>query len=224
MLGIMPPMQLREALETSKIYSISGMHGNSFGLIRERPFRAPHYSASLAAIIGGGNGENIMPGEVSLAHNGILFLDEFAQMPKSVTEALRGPLEDRKVTISRLRSKVEFPSSFMLVAASNPCPCGYYGIKDKCTCTPAQRLNYMSRLSGPIMDRIDIQITIRPVPAELLVHRKPGESSAEVALRVLAARKIQAERFMGHNILSMPRCPGSCCDSFVRWMMSAVKS
>ena len=214
MLGIMPPMQLREALETSKIYSISGMHGNSFGLIRERPFRAPHYSASLAAIIGGGNGENIMPGEVSLAHNGILFLDEFAQMPKSVTEALRGPLEDRKVTISRLRSKVEFPSSFMLVAASNPCPCGYYGIKDKCTCTPAQRLNYMSRLSGPIMDRIDIQITIRPVPAELLVHRKPGESSAEVALRVLAARKIQSERFKGHNIFVNAEMSGELLRQF----------
>lgn len=214
MLGIMPPMQLREALETSKIYSISGMHGSSFGLIRERPFRAPHYSASLAAIIGGGNGENIMPGEVSLAHNGILFLDEFAQMPKSVTEALRGPLEDRKVTISRLRSKVEFPSSFMLVAASNPCPCGYYGIKDKCTCTPAQRLNYMSRLSGPIMDRIDIQITIRPVPAELLVHRKPGESSAEVALRVLAARKVQSERFKGHNIFVNAEMSGELLRQF----------
>lgn len=214
MLGIMPPMQLREALETSKIYSISGMHGSSFGLIRERPFRAPHYSASLAAIIGGGNGENIMPGEVSLAHNGILFLDEFAQMPKSVTEALRGPLEDRKVTISRLRSKVEFPSSFMLVAASNPCPCGYYGIKDKCTCTPAQRLNYMSRLSGPIMDRIDIQITVRPVPAELLVHRKSGESSAEVALRVLAARKIQSERFKGHNIFVNAEMSGELLRQF----------
>ncbi len=214
MLGIMPPMQLREALETSKIYSISGMHGSSFGLIRERPFRAPHYSASLAAIIGGGNGENIMPGEVSLAHNGILFLDEFAQMPKSVTEALRGPLEDRKVTISRLRSKVEFPSSFMLVAASNPCPCGYYGIKDKCTCTPAQRLNYMSRLSGPIMDRIDIQITVRPVPAELLVHRKPGESSAEVALRVLAARKIQSTRFRDYNIFVNAEMSGELLRQF----------
>lgn len=214
MLGIMPPMQLREALETSKIYSISGMHGSSFGLIRERPFRAPHYSASLAAIIGGGNGENIMPGEVSLAHNGILFLDEFAQMPKSVTEALRGPLEDRKVTISRLRSKVEFPSSFMLVAASNPCPCGYYGIKDKCTCTPAQRLNYMSRLSGPIMDRIDIQITVRPVPAELLVHRKPGESSAEVALRVLAARKIQSARFRDYNIFVNAEMSGELLRQF----------
>lgn len=214
MLGIMPPMQLREALETSKIYSISGMHRSSFGLIRERPFRAPHYSASLAAIIGGGNGENIMPGEVSLAHNGILFLDEFAQMPKSVTEALRGPLEDRKVTISRLRSKVEFPSSFMLVAASNPCPCGYYGIKDKCTCTPAQRLNYISRLSGPIMDRIDIQITVRPVPAELLVHRKPSESSAEVALRVLAARKIQSARFRDYNIFVNAEMSGELLRQF----------
>lgn len=194
MVGIMPPLETGEAIETSKIYSVSGIRSSS-GLIRERPFRAPHYSASMAAVIGGGNGENILPGEVSLAQNGILFLDEFAQMPKSITEALRGPLEDRKVVISRLRSKVEFPASFMLVAASNPCPCGYYGIKGRCTCTPAQRQSYMARLSGPIMDRIDIQITVMPVPPEALVHRRRCESSAEVAARVLAARKIQSARF-----------------------------
>lgn len=170
MIGIMPPLQLEEAIETSKIYSIAGLHTATFGLIKERPFRAPHHSASLAAVIGGGNGENIIPGEVSLAQNGILFLDEFAQLPKSITESLRGPLEDRRVIISRLRSKVEFPASFMLVAASNPCPCGYYGIPGKCSCTPAQRQSYIARLSGPIMDRIDIQLTLRPIPPEQIVR------------------------------------------------------
>ena len=200
MVGIMPPLQLEESIETSKIYSIAGLHASSFGLIRQRPFRAPHYSASLAAIIGGGNGENILPGEVSLAQNGILFLDEFAQMPKSITEALRGPIEDRKVVISRLRSKVEFPASFMLVAASNPCPCGYFGIKGRCTCTPAQRQAYMSRLSGPILDRIDIQMTLHPVPTESLVHHRKCEPSRDVLLRVLAARKIQSARFAGSGV------------------------
>ena len=172
MIGIMPRMQTAEAIETSKIYSVAGLRTATLGLMRERPFRAPHYSASMAAIIGGGNGENILPGEVSLAENGVLFLDEFAQMPRNITEALRGPLEDRKVVISRLRSKVEFPASFMLVAASNPCPCGYYGVKGKCTCTPSQRQAYMGRLSGPIMDRIDIQLTMRPVPPEEMVRRQ----------------------------------------------------
>ena len=129
------------------------------GLVRERPFRAPHYSASLPAIIGGGAGQDIRPGEVTLSHNGVLFLDEYCQMPKSVLEALRGPMEDRKVVISRLRSKIEYPASFMLVAASNPCPCGYYGEGDRCRCTPGQRQAYLSKLSGPVMDRIDIQLS-----------------------------------------------------------------
>lgn len=209
MIGIMPRMQTAEAIETSKIYSVAGLRTATLGLMRERPFRAPHYSASMAAIIGGGNGENILPGEVSLAENGVLFLDEFAQMPRNITEALRGPLEDRKVVISRLRSKVEFPASFMLVAASNPCPCGYYGVKGKCTCTPSQRQAYMGRLSGPIMDRIDIQLTMRPVPPEDMVRRQRSErkdnacqceTSAEIARRVLVARKIQQIRFAGTDV------------------------
>ena len=200
MIGIMPPLQLEEAIETSKIYSIAGLHTATFGLIKERPFRAPHHSASLAAVIGGGNGENIIPGEVSLAQNGILFLDEFAQLPKSITESLRGPLEDRRVIISRLRSKVEFPASFMLVAASNPCPCGYYGIPGKCSCTPAQRQSYIARLSGPIMDRIDIQLTLRPIPPEQIVRYRKNESSAAVAQRVRAAREVQKARFKGTGI------------------------
>ena len=200
MIGIMPPLTLEESIETSKIYSIAGLGPSTADLIRERPFRAPHYSASMAAIIGGGNGDGIMPGEVSLAQNGILFLDEFAQMPKNIMEALRGPLEDRKVVISRLRSKVEFPASFILTAASNPCPCGYYGVKGRCTCTPAQRQNYIGRLSGPIMDRIDIQISLRPVPPQRLVRHLKCESSASVSERVTTARKIQSERFAGEGI------------------------
>lgn len=202
MSGILPPMTTEEAVVTSKIYSVAGMKDSRIGLIRTRPFRAPHYSASLPAIIGGGAGSDIRPGEVTLAQNGILFLDEYGQMPKSVLEALRGPMEDRKVTISRLRSKQEYPASFMLVAASNPCPCGYYGEGDRCRCTPGQRLNYLSRLSGPVMDRIDIQLWLHPVDAAKLVGRRKGEPSEVVAGRVLRSRKIQKERFEGTGIFT----------------------
>lgn len=204
MAGILPPISEDEARLVCKIYSAAGKDAASFGLMRRRPFRSPHYSISLPAMIGGGSGENILPGEVSLASGGVLFLDEFAQMPKSITEALRGPIEDRKVIISRLQSKVVYPSSFMLVAASNPCPCGYFGEKDRCTCTPAQRMAYLGRLSGPIMDRIDIQLWIHPVESDKLIagHRRkisPSESSAVVAARVLEARKIQYGRFSCHK-------------------------
>jgi magnesium chelatase family protein len=200
MIDIMPPMLTEEAIVTSKIYSVAGIGTSGYGLMRRRPFRSPHYSASMAAIIGGGNGDNILPGEVSLAEQGILFLDEFAEMPKSIMEALRGPLEDRKVTISRLRAKVEFPASFMLIAAANPCPCGYYGEKNRCTCTPSQRQSYLARLSGPILDRIDLQLFLHPVAPSELVHRKEGETSAAVAARVKAAREIQKTRFKGTGI------------------------
>ena len=194
MASILPPMNLKESLQTSMIYSVAGKGGRTGRLMRQRPFRAPHYSASVAALIGGGS-DNIMPGEISLAHNGVLFLDEFCEAPKKVLEVLRGPMEDRKVTISRLKAKVEYPADFMLVAATNPCPCGYYGDGDKCTCTPGQRLGYLSKLSGPIMDRIDIQLMVSRVDARLLVNRKPGESSAEIAERVLKAREVQRSRF-----------------------------
>ena len=198
--GILPPMSLEESLVTSKIYSVSGLVSRDAGLIRRRPFRAPHYSASLAAFIGGGNGGNIVPGEISLAHNGVLFMDEFAQMPKSVVEALRAPMEDRKVVVSRLRGKVEYPASFMLVAATNPCPCGYYGDGDRCTCTVGQRVGYLSRLSGPLLDRIDLHVWVNPVDTRRLIDRPKGESSAAVAARVAAARQVQAERFRAEGI------------------------
>lgn len=200
--GILPPMTTDESIVTSKIYSVAGMKASRIGLIRTRPFRAPHYSASLPAVIGGGAGQDIRPGEVTLAQNGILFLDEFGQMPKSVLEALRGPMEDRKVTISRLRSKLEYPASFMLVAASNPCPCGYYGTGDRCRCTPAQRFAYLSKLSGPVMDRIDIQLWLSQVDPAKLVNRKKGEPSSAVAERVLKARMLQKLRFGDEGIFT----------------------
>ena len=193
--GILPPMSREEALVTSKIYSVAGKGSPQDGLICLRPFRAPHYSASMAALVGGGAGDNIQPGEVSLAHGGVLFLDEVGQMPKSVLEALRGPIEDRMVSISRLKSKVEFPASFMLVTASNPCPCGYYGEGDRCTCTPTQRQSYLSKLSGPIMDRIDLHVWMHPVPAEKILNARKAESSEAVAARVLKARLTQTQRF-----------------------------
>lgn len=199
MAGIMPPMSLEESLATSKIYSICGKGDLRYGLVRQRPFRSPHYSASIAAVIGGG-GDGIYPGEISLAHNGILFLDEIGQMPRSLIESLRSPIEDGKVVISRLKGKVEYPCSFMLVAASNPCPCGYYGDGDRCNCSPLQRSNYLSKLSGPMMDRIDIQVWVKsPVTSDILGDRK-AESSSVIAARVAKAREIQQRRFAGECI------------------------
>ena len=188
-------MTREEATITSKIYSVAGKGGSRFGLMRERPFRAPHNSSSLPAFLGGGSGDNIMPGEVSLATNGVLFIDELSLTPRSVLEALRGPLEDRKVTISRLKAKVEYPASFMLVAASNPCPCGYFGEGERCTCTPGQRAAYLSRLSGPVMDRLDLQVLMHPVDPSKLIDGIKEEPSKAIAERVAKAREIQRERF-----------------------------
>ncbi len=202
MAGILPPMSLEESAITSKIYSVAGRSSGGLGLMRTRPFRAPHISASKAAMLGGGSGDNILPGEVSLATGGVLFLDEFCEAPKSTLEALRGPLEDRKVTISRLKAKIEYPASFMLVAASNPCPCGYYGEGDRCTCTVGQRMSYLSKLSGPIMDRIDIQLWVHPVETKALVRGGKAEPSAVIAARVLKAREIQRRRFEGSGIFT----------------------
>lgn len=199
MAGILPPMSLEESLQTSKIYSVAGKGNGAGGLMRTRPFRAPHYSASIAALLGGGS-DTIMPGEISLAHNGIFFADEFCEAPKRALEALRAPMEDRKVVISRLKSKVEYPADFMLVAATNPCPCGYYGEGDRCSCTPSKRIAYLSKLSGPILDRIDVQIFLRMVDPKRLVEWKKAEPSAAVAARVLAAREIQRKRFENDGI------------------------
>ncbi len=195
MAGILPPMSLEESAITSKIYSVAGRSQGRPGLLRRRPFRAPHISASKAAMLGGGSGDNILPGEVSLASNGVLFLDELCEAPKSTLESLRAPLEDRVVSISRLKAKIEYPASFMLVAASNSCPCGYYGVGERCTCTPGQRQAYLSKLSGPIMDRIDIQLLLSPVETTALLRGQKAEPSAVIAGRVLRAREIQRKRF-----------------------------
>lgn len=199
MVSILPDLSLEESVQTSKVYSVAGKGNPGGGLIKKRPFRSPHYSISMAALLGGG-ADSIIPGEVSLASGGILFLDEFCEAPKRTLEALRAPMEDRKVTISRLKSKVEFPAEFMLVAATNPCPCGYYGEGDRCTCTPSKRIAYLGKLSGPIMDRLDLQLFLRAINPQKLVNRPRGESSAEVAARVTAARDRQKARFAGEGI------------------------
>ena len=199
MAGILPPMSMEESIQTSKIYSVAGRAHSGVGLIRQRPFRSPHYTASLPALIGGGS-DTILPGEMSLAHNGVLFIDELCEAPKRVIEALRAPMEDRKVVISRLKSKVEYPASFMLVAATNPCPCGWYGEGDRCTCTPGRREAYFSRLSGPLLDRVDLQLWTKSVDPRMLVRGTVTETSEQVRERVVLARSIQAERFRHESI------------------------
>ena len=213
--SILPKMSLRESVQTSKIYSVAGKGNPLRGLMKQRPFRAPHYSASVAALIGGGS-DNILPGEISLAHNGILMIDEFCEAPKKVLEVLRAPMEDRKVTISRLKTKVEYPADFMLVAATNPCPCGFYGEGDKCTCTPSKRMAYLSKLSGPIMDRIDIQLWMKPIDPKKLVNRAPAEASAVVAERVMKARDIQKERFRDEGIFCNAGMTNRMIDKYCR--------
>ena len=194
--SIMPPLTLAEALETTKIHSVAGKLKSGSKLMTRRPFRSPHHTISPVAIVGGG--ANPMPGEISLAHNGILFMDEFPEFPRTVLEVLRQPLEDRHITISRARYSVEYPAGFMLVASMNPCPCGYYNHPTKeCTCPPGAVAKYLGRISGPLLDRIDIQIEIQPVPFEKLSAQSAGESSAAIRERVIRARNIQSERFAG---------------------------
>ena len=192
--SIMPPLTLSEALETTKIHSVAGKLKSGSRLMTTRPFRSPHHTISPVAIVGGGT--NPMPGEISLAHNGILFMDEFPEFPRTVLEVLRQPLEDRCITISRARYSVEYPAGFMLVASMNPCPCGYYNHPTKaCTCPPGAVSKYLGRISGPLLDRIDIQVEIYPVPFEKLTAARDGEPSAVIRERVIKARAIQTERF-----------------------------
>ena len=192
--SILPAMSRAESVETSKIYSICGCSIGRSGLMRERPFRTPHHSASLVSLIGGG--ALARPGEISLAHNGVLYLDEMAQFPRSSLDALRQPLEDGRVTISRARYKVTYPASFMLIASMNPCPCGYYGDgTGRCHCTPQQIATYMARISGPMMDRLDMHIQCDNVAAEELMGGADEEPSAAIAERVVRAREIQLARF-----------------------------
>lgn len=192
--SILPPLSLAESLETTQIHSVAGKLGKNTSLIAHRPFRSPHHTISSVALVGGGT--NPQPGEISLAHNGVLFADELPEFNRTVLEMLRQPLEDRTISISRAKYTVEYPASFMLIASMNPCPCGYYNHPTKaCVCNPGQVQKYLNRISGPLLDRIDIQVEIVPVPFEKLSDARPGESSEVIRQRVIAARKIQEQRF-----------------------------
>jgi len=193
---IMPPMGLEESLQTTAIHSVAGRMGQDGGLISSRPFRTPHHSSSNIAMIGGGSSPQ--PGEISLAHNGVLFLDELPEFKRHVLEVLRQPLEDREIHISRASYRVVYPADFMLVAAMNPCPCGYYNHPGKeCSCGPGIIKQYLSRISGPLIDRIDIHMEVAPVPFDRLSAIERGETSHEMRKRVIAAREIQKKRFTG---------------------------
>jgi len=196
--SILPPLSLAESLETTQIHSVAGKLDRDTSLISQRPFRAPHHTISQVALVGGGN--NPQPGEISLAHNGVLFLDEMPELSRSVLEVLRQPLEDRKITISRARYNVEYPCSFMLIASMNPCPCGYYGDPTHhCVCTPGQIQHYMNKISGPLLDRIDIHCEIQAVPFAQLSKMEQGEPSEKIRERVIKARKIQEVRYKNYK-------------------------
>ena len=201
-MSILPPLTSKEAIELTKIYSISGLLDSKNPLITTRPFRAPHHSASAVGIIGGGS--NPKPGEITLAHRGVLFLDEMVEFPRQTLEVLRQPIEDNIVTISRAQTSVQYPANFILIGAMNPCPCGFLGDnKKKCTCSEFQINRYKSRLSGPLLDRIDIQLKVQRLSdEELLANNTKCESSNEIRARVIKARKIQLERYKNDGILT----------------------
>ena len=195
--SILPPLSLGESLETTQIYSVAGKMRKEDSLISIRPFRSPHHTVSDAGLCGGGS--NPAPGEISLAHNGVLFLDELPEFKRTALEVLRQPMEERRITISRAKMTIEYPAAFMLIAAMNPCPCGYYNHPTiECTCPAGAARRYMNKVSGPLMDRIDIHIEVTPVPVTDLGSSLPTESSADIRQRVMAARAIQTERFKGN--------------------------
>lgn len=210
--GILPPLSLAESLETTQIHSVAGKLAADTSLISQRPFRAPHHTISQVALVGGG--ATPQPGEISLAHNGVLFADELPEFNKATLEVLRQPLEDRKITIARAKYTVDFPCSFMFVASANPCPCGYYGDPShNCICTPSQRHRYMAKISGPLMDRVDIQCEILPVPFKDISQAQPGEKSEVIRERVIKARKIQEERYKGFKGI---HCNAQMTESMIR--------
>ena len=200
--SILPPLTPQEAIELTKIYSVSGLLSETNPLVTKRPFRIIHHTASAIGIIGGGTSPK--PGEITLAHRGVLFLDEMVEFPRNVLEVLRQPLEDGEISISRAKNSVKYPADFILLGAMNPCPCGFLGDKEKqCTCSEYQTQKYKSRLSGPLMDRIDLQVEVPRLTAEELINTKQtGESSADIRKRVINARKIQYERYKNEKILT----------------------
>ena len=196
--SILPPLTLEEALETTKVYSVAGLLPRNAGLVSNRPFRSPHHTISDSALVGGGSTPR--PGEISLAHHGVLFLDELPEFARNVLEVLRQPLEDQKVTVSRSKLSVEFPASFMLVCAMNPCPCGNYGNPiQECTCSTIQIQKYAGKISGPLLDRIDIHVEVPAVKYSELASKRTGESSLSIRNRVVIARGLQDRRFTGRN-------------------------
>ncbi|BEG99855.1 YifB family Mg chelatase-like AAA ATPase [Bacteroides sedimenti] len=202
--SILPPLSLGESLETTKIHSVAGKLGKDSSLIARRPFRSPHHTISQVAMVGGGTYPQ--PGEISLAHNGLLFLDELPEFNRSVLEVLRQPLEDRRISVSRAKYTIDYPAGFMMIASMNPCPCGYYNHPTKaCVCNAGQVQKYLNRISGPLLDRIDIQIEIVPVPFEKMADRRLSESSTDIRNRVIKARQAQEERYANH--------PGIYCNA-----------
>ena len=213
--SILPPLTKEEAIQTTKLYSISGLISKNGGLITKRPFRSPHHTVSAPALTGGGT--SARPGEISLANNGVLFLDEFPQFHKDVLESLRAPLEDNVVTISRVSYTQTYPSNIMLVAAMNPCPCGYYGTENHtCTCSDTRRQRYMNRISGPMMDRIDLHVHLEDVSWDQLTTDEQAETSSEILERVVEARKIQAERYKGLGFDTNSNIPSKYMGKFCR--------
>ena len=197
--SILPDLSFEEALETTKIYSIAGRLSKDHPLLTTRPFRAPHHTISKASLVGGGKIPK--PGEISLAHHGVLFLDEFPEFQKATLEVMRAPLEDKKVTIARVGSTLTYPCHFMLVASMNPCPCGFYGSKQReCTCSLPSIHNYLAKISGPLLDRIDIQVEVAPVEYKCLEKSSKEETSKQIKERVSCARKIQLERYQKEGI------------------------
>lgn len=208
--GILPPLTIDEALETTKIHSVAGKLNKGHGLVVVRPFRSPHHTISDVALVGGGGMPQ--PGEISLAHNGVLFLDELPEFKRQVLEVLRQPLEDRHVTISRASFTVDYPANFMLIASMNPCPCGYYNHPERnCLCIPGTVQKYLTRISGPLLDRIDLHVEVVPVPFSELSSQRPSERSADIRARVIRAREIQSVRFEKH--------PGIYCNSMMNTRM-----
>jgi magnesium chelatase family protein len=213
--SILPPLDLRESLETTKIHSVAGKLSRQEGLVTTRPFRAPHHTVSDVALVGGGNMPQ--PGEISLAHNGVLFLDELPEFKRAVLEVLRQPLEERRIAISRARFTVEFPASFMLIASMNPCPCGYYNHPEKeCVCPPGAVQRYLNRISGPLLDRIDLHVEVTPVSFDKIANQQRNESSEKIRERVIAARQRQTLRFaenegiFSNAMMPSPMVPEVC--------------
>ncbi len=220
--SILPDMTFEESMEVTQLYSVAGLLGQGNGLVKSRPFRAPHHTVSPAGLSGGGSIPR--PGEVSLAHHGVLFLDELPEFSRSAMEILRQPVEDGTVTISRASGTLSYPCSIMLIAAMNPCPCGYFGHPARpCTCTPNQVTRYLSKVSGPLLDRLDLHIDVQPVEFESLSSTQKAESSTEIKKRVDAARKIQNHRFAGSGIVSNSRIPAAKLSEFCPMDLSAQK-